>query len=151
MPRSARPRPRATGIPESQVTAAVLDAAALFGLKLERRNVGMAAGANGKAVRFGTPGEPDYSGVWPAGPNRGRTVALEIKRGDFDPTRLRGAKAAHFARQVAAMRRLNDSGGFALWLRDGADAARVFARLMGTPGLAVEIDGEGWCWLVDGE
>ena len=142
-----RTKPLKTGRTEAQVTAAVLDAAKLFGLELERRNVMVAFNPSGQRVRCGTPGEPDYQTTIPAGPNRGRTLGVEIKHSEFDPTRLRGVKADHFGCQLDRMRALNAAGGLSFWVRDGADAARAFRRVATAPGLRVEIDVQGFCVL----
>lgn len=151
MPRQTRPKPRKAAPTEKQVTAQVLDAARLYGLVLERRNVGLALGASGRPVAFGKPGDPDWEGTVPAGPSRGRRLAVEIKAGDFDPRKLRGEKAEHFARQLAAMTAINEAGGFAFWTRDGKDAARVFERLMSDDGLRIEFTPDGFGVMVDDE
>ena len=103
---------------------------------------------SGQRVRCGTPGEPDYTCTVSIGPNRGRTLGVEIKHSEFDPTRLRGVKADHFGRQLDRMRALNAAGGLSVWVRDGADAARAFRRVATAPGLRVEIDAIGVCEFV---
>ncbi len=40
----------------------------------ERCNTGAARGANGRLIRFGTPGAPDIRGTY-----RGRSIAIEVK------------------------------------------------------------------------
>jgi hypothetical protein len=131
---------------EAEVTRAVLDAARCYGLVLERQNTGAALNPSGRLVTFGTPGDPDYRATF-----RGRSIGVEAKHGGFDPRRLRGAGRAHFDRQLARLKALNDAGGFGVWLRDGADAAHVFRRLAEDPGLRVEFDDAGFPWLVDDE
>ena len=143
-----RTKPLRPGLTEKQVTAAVLDAAKLFGLPLERRNVMTAMNPRGQRVQCGTPGDPDWGCTIPVGPNRGRTLAVELKHSLFDPTRLRGEKAEHFGRQLARMRSLNEAGALAFWVRDGADATRAFRRVTTMPELRVEIDEVGFCELV---
>ncbi len=143
----AKAKAAVPGRTEAEVTAAVLDAAKMFGLELERRNVGLAMNPAGKAVRFGKPGEADWQCTVSHGPNRGRDLRCEIKHELFDPRKLRGEKAAHFARQLDELRRVNGAGGIAVWVRDGADAARVFARVVTATGLRVEIDPDGFCWM----
>jgi hypothetical protein len=143
-----KPKPLRPGQTEAQVTEQVLDAARLFGLPLERRNVMVATNPRGQAVRCGTPGEPDYTCTVPVGPNRGRTLGVEIKHSEFNPARLRGSKREHFDRQLGRMRTSNEAGGLAFWVRDGADATRAFRRVVSTPGLRVEIDATGNCVLV---
>ena len=137
------PRSLSKGRSEKEVTVAVLDAARLYGIVLERRNVGLAFNAKGRPVPFGKPGEPDYRATLPGG----RVLAVEMKRSTFDPRKLRGKDRDHFDRQIAEMRRINAAGGLAFWVRDGVDAARAFARIMSTPGLRVDVDDDGFCFL----
>lgn len=146
MPRVKTLDARAT---EKQVTAAVLDAARIFGLALERQNVGMSFNASGSAVRFGEPGDPDYRTTIPSGPSRGRGLYVEMKREGFDPRKLRGEKAKHFARQLARMKQLNEDGAMAFWVDNGPDASRVFQRLMLDSPLWVEFDANGFPYLCD--
>lgn len=152
MPRKARPL-ITDACTENQVTAQVLDAARVWAIPLERQNVGLAFNGKGQPVKFNEAGDADYRGTVPGGPSRGRRLAVEMKRSDFDPTKLKPGtdKYEHFWLQVEKLRRINADGGFAFWTRDGRDAARVFDRLMHTPGLTVDIDERGYCWLVWGD
>jgi hypothetical protein len=139
------PRPsRAAALTESQVAAQVVAAAAAWGLRLERRNVGGVTDARGRYVAFGTPGDADWTGTVPVGPNRGRRIEVEVKRGDFDPGRLRGGRAAreHFDRQLARHRLVNADGGLALWVRDLDGWLRALARIMTQPGLEIIYEGD---------
>lgn len=101
---------------EAEVLAAVLDAARILGLDLARQNTGAGVNPSGKSVRFGRPGNSDLTGTLPDG----RRLDLEIKREGFDPTKLRGAKLAHFGRQLERLKKTNDLGGVAFWTDDAA-------------------------------
>jgi hypothetical protein len=107
-------KPLVPGRTEAQVLAQVLEAAAMFGLDVQRQNTGAALNPRGQMVRFGTAGDADLKGVLPDG----RALYVEIKHENFDPTKLRGEKKAHFDRQVARLRRTNELGGVAFWIDD---------------------------------
>lgn len=131
-------KPRKPTASEREVTRAVLDAARLFGLKLERQNVGMAFGAGGNAVRFGQPGDPDWRcDSIPTGPNRGRSLWLEIKREGFDPRKLKGLKRKHFDNQLARMCELNAGGSLALWVSDARELITFCGYIRDYEGLSV--------------
>lgn len=102
------------GRTEAQVLAQVLEAAAMLGLDLDRNNTGAGLNPKGQMVRFGRPGDADLSGTLPDG----RTIQVEIKREGFDPNRLRGAKRAHFERQLERLRKTNALGGVGFWCDD---------------------------------
>lgn len=115
---------------EAEVTKAVMSAARLFGFKFNRRNVGMAFGASGKPVRFGEPGQLDWYGRGPAGTRcQDRELELEIKRENFNPTRIYGKEKARFAKQLANMVEINRRGGFALWV-SCVPTAVIFLRCL---------------------
>lgn len=104
-------KPLKTGRTEAQVLAQVIEAAAMLGIKLDRRNTGAATNPAGKMVHFNTPGDSDLTGVLVGG----RRIDVEVKREDFDPNRLSGAKREHFDRQLARLKEVNDLGGIAFW------------------------------------
>ena len=149
-PNYKRPKILDISLTEKQVTSGVLDAAKMFGFELKRNNVGMATGASGRPVRFGESGDTDWRDTVPMGPNRGRTVGVEIKRENFDPAKLKGDKRAHFDRQLHKMKYLNERGGIAFWVQDARDAARVFQLIAMEPGLKIEIDAIGFCTMIYG-
>lgn len=139
----ARPKPYIPTRTERQVSEQVVQAAAMLGIELKRRNVGMALNPRGRAVRFGDPGDGDFYCVLPDG----RHADIEIKREGFDPSRLRGAKRAHFERQLAEMRRINASNGVAFWVSDATDFLHAMRKVLA--GWRVEIDDEGFPWVTD--
>lgn len=134
--RKKPPNPHPT---ERQVMAAVLDAARMFGVSLDRSNTGAGVNPSGKTVRFGVVGNPDLDGCL----NNGRSLRVETKAGDFDPGKLRGAKAAHFARQLARMAELNGRGGVAFWVADVTDFVRAMGILRDDPAARVTFDPDG--------
>ncbi len=125
---------------EKQVTAAVVDAALIFGCVLDRQNTGAGLNPKGKMVRFGIPGNTDLTGALP---RTGRALHVEIKAGDFDPSKLRGAKKDHFARQLARMAELNARGGAAFWVSDASDFVRAMEILRDDPWASVAFDPDG--------
>jgi hypothetical protein len=140
--RRARAKPREHGLSERQVSEQVVAAAALFGVRLERRNVGLGTNPNGQRVRFNEPGDADYWAVLPGG----IAMAVEVKRQGFDPARLRGKAREHFARQVAKLRETNRLGGIGLWVSDAEHFLAALRRIL--EGWSVAIDDEAFCWLV---
>jgi hypothetical protein len=100
---------------ESEIAAASLDAARILGIELKRQNTGAASHMNRdgstRYVRFGKPGDPDYTGVLPDG----RYLAVELKRPGQVPS----------VQQLAAINRINNSNGFAFWSDDATHVLRV--------------------------
>lgn len=137
MPKTKAPK---TGHTENQTVQQVHDAAALFGLRLERRNVMVARNPSGRPVACGEPGECDFTATIPGGPNKGRRLSLELKHKGFDPRKLSGSKADHFARQLAHMERVNREGGLALWIDSGEAFVRFMRRVMEWPTIRVEFE-----------
>jgi hypothetical protein len=86
----------------------------MLGLDIQRQNTGAGVNPSGKVVRFGTPGNADLTGQL----RDGRKLDVEVKREGFDPSRLRGEKAAHFARQLARLQKTNAGGGVGFWTDD---------------------------------
>jgi hypothetical protein len=138
-------KPLIPGRTEKQVTAAVLDAAACLGIKLERRNVGGMTGASGKYVAFGSSGDSDYYAIMPDG--SGRMLAVEIKREGFDPRKARGKELARFRNQADKLRAVNAAGGVGLWTRDAGDFLHAMRAVLS--GCRIEIDDDGFCWVTD--
>jgi hypothetical protein len=128
---------------EKEVTQQVLDAAAMLGIELKRRNVGAAVNPHGQTVRFGDPGDADRYAVLPDG----RHLDVEIKHEGFDPTKLRGAKKAHFERQLARLRRTNELGGVGLWVSDAVNFYFAMQKIL--DGWRVEIDERGFQFVTD--
>lgn len=145
MPKTKTPAP---GHTENQTTQQVTDAARIFGVTIERRNVMAAENPRGRMVRCGTPGESDYTFTVPAGPNRGRHVYLELKRGGFDPRKLRGPKREHWQRQLDYMTRRNADGDLALWVDSGEAFTTFYQRVLDWPGLRVAFDADGFPWML---
>lgn len=132
--------PSPTPILERDVLRACLEALAIYGFDPQRRNVLAVEieGANGRRrlVRNGQAGDADISATVPSGPHRGRRVEIEVKRPRERPR----------PEQLAFLRRVNASGGIALWVDDAADLVRVLRRVL--DGWHVEIDTDGTPWLV---
>lgn len=141
------------GTTEKQVAQQVVEAAAMFGVKLERRNTGAGVNPSGKLIRFGTPGDSDYYGILPIdrfkGKGGGRAIAIEVKHQNFDPRKLRGKARAHFARQLAHMERVNREGGLATWLDSGEQFIHFMRRVMEWKTIRVEFDCHGFPWITD--
>lgn len=125
MPR-AKPKALKTTRTEAEVLAAVLDAARVLGIDLSRQNTGAGVNPKGKVVRFGQPGNADLHGTLPDG----RTIDLEIKHENFDPSKLGGEKRAHFDRQLARLQRTNSLGGVGLWVDDAAEALVILMHVL---------------------
>ncbi len=96
---------------EAEVLVQVLEACRMYGIDVDRQNTGAGVNPSGQKVRFGQPGNSDVSGMLPDG----RKLDIEVKREDFDPSRLRGKKLEHFKRQLARLRRTNEQGGVGFW------------------------------------
>jgi hypothetical protein len=111
-----------TGATEKQVTEQVLQAAAMLGIDLKRRNVGGFTNARGQYVACAESGDADYYAVLPDG----RHLDLELKHEAFDPTKLRGEKREHFERQLARLQKTNALGGVGFV----CDNSEVFIRVM---------------------
>jgi hypothetical protein len=124
---------------EAQVMAGLVDAALMFGVVLDRANTGAGVNPSGKVVRFGVPGSPDLSGTLLSG----RRLDVEAKAGGFDPAKLRGKKAEHFARQLARMDELNRRGGAAFWTSDVSDFVRAMEILRDDPTAMITFDPDG--------
>lgn len=138
-----RPKPYIPTRTERQLSEQVVQAAAMLGIDLRRQNTGAGLNPSGELVRFGTPGDSDYRAVLPDG----RALAVEVKREGFDPSRLRGAKRAHFERQIAELRRINASNGVAFWVSDAGDFLAAMMKILG--GCRVEINDKGFPWITD--
>lgn len=133
------------GLTEKQVTGQVLDAARIFDIEIERRNVAMFIGASGRPVRCGEPGDSDwYSLAVERGPNWGRALAVEIKRERWDPRKVRGKHADRWRLQLGKLRDLNRRGGLGIWLRDAEGAMDFFRAVAQEPGLAIDFDSDGF-------
>jgi hypothetical protein len=122
-----RARPRERGLTERQVSEQVVAAAALFGVRMVRRNVGVGLGpTSGQRVRFNEPGDADYSAVLPGG----IALACEVKSQGFDPARLRGKSREHFERQLRKLRDLNRQGGVAFWCDNVHDFITILRHVL---------------------
>jgi hypothetical protein len=114
-------KPLKPGRTEAQVLAGVLDAARVLGIDIDRQNTGAGSNPRGQTVRFGTPGNSDLTGLLPDG----RKLDIEVKREGFDPSKLKGEKAEHFARQSARLNKTNALGGVGFWVDDAADCLEI--------------------------
>ncbi len=123
---AARTKARKATRTEREVLAQVIEAAAMLGLDLQRRNTGAGVNPAGKMVRFGTPGDSDLAGVLPDG----RALQVEVKREGFDPAKLRGKAAEHFARQLARLRKTNALGGVAFFCDDSEHFLTVLRHVL---------------------
>lgn len=120
----AKPKPLKTARTEREVLAQVIEAARVLGIDLQRQNTGAGVNPAGKMVRFGQPGNSDLAGVLPDG----RALHIEVKKEGFNPAKLRGKAAEHFARQLARLQKTNDSNGVAFWT-DDAEQCLAWLRL----------------------
>lgn len=136
MARTKRPK---AGAPESQVMAAVVEAARMFGVALDRHNTGAGLNPSGRMVRFGTPGDTDLWGILPSG----RALYVEVKAGGFDPAKLRGKKREHFENQLDRMEELNRRGAVAFWTGDATEVVWVLRILRDDPAAVVSFDQDG--------
>jgi hypothetical protein len=123
---------------ERQVLAQVLDAFRSFGIDIKRQNTGAAVNPSGRLVCFGEKGDSDLAGTLPDG----RTIHVEVKRENFDPSKLRGSKREHFERQLERLRRTNATGGVAFWTDDAKELAEVILPEI-IAGASVEEPGYG--------
>jgi VRR-NUC domain len=105
------------GIPEAEISASILAAAAALGIPLWRNNVGATLTAGGGFMRFGLGndgrgrgGSPDLIGILPGG----RFLGVEVKaaRGKISPE------------QAAWIERINAAGGLAFVARSVDDFLR---------------------------
>jgi hypothetical protein len=136
-------KPRKPTRSEAEVSAQVVEAAAMLGIELRRRNVGAMANPKGQVVRFGDKGDGDYYAVLPDG----RHLDLEIKRESFDPNKVGGKERARFILQIAKLSRTNEAGGIGLWVRDAGDFLSAMRKILA--GCRVEFDAAGFPWLTD--
>jgi hypothetical protein len=137
---------------EGKVLEGTLEALALFGsaIELDRNNVGgMYDQKTGQYTRFGKAGELDIEGYIRRGPNEGKVLAIETKRGGFNPTKVTGEEKERFEIQRHRMHDINMSKGIAFWVRDPAEVVPAIQKILA--GARVEIDENGWPWLIDGE
>jgi hypothetical protein len=141
-------KPRKPGRTEKEVTQQVLDAAALLGIELKRRNVGAMVNPHGRTVRFGETGDSDWYAQIEFGPLRGRLHEVEIKREGFDPRKVRGAERERFLKQLEKLRRTNEAGGVGFWVRYAEDYLVAMRRIL-AGGVRVEFDADGFPWLTD--
>jgi hypothetical protein len=132
---------------EAEVSAQVVEAAAMLGIELRRRNVGAMANPKGQVVRFGEPGDGDHYGQIGFGPWRGALLEVEVKHEGFDPRKARGAARERFERQLAKLRRTNEAGGIGLWISDAGDFLSAMQKILA--GCRVEFDDNGFPWLTD--
>jgi hypothetical protein len=123
-----RPQPKVlkTARTEAEVAAQVVEAAAMLGVELRRRNVGGMTNASGQYVPFAESGDADYYAVLPDG----RHLDLEIKREGFDPSRARGRERERFDRQLARLQRTNALGGIGFWTDDAAEALEILRHVL---------------------
>jgi hypothetical protein len=139
---------RKPGRTEKEVTQQVLDAAALLGIELKRRNIGAMVNPHGRTVRFGEIGDSDWYAQIEFGPLRGRLHEVEIKREGFDPRKVRGAERERFLKQLEKLRRTNEAGGVGFWVRYAEDYLVAMRRIL-AGGVRVEFDADGFPWLTD--
>jgi hypothetical protein len=140
---SARPKVMKSTRTEKEVTNQVVEAAAMLGIELKRRNVGGMTNAKGQYVSFGEPGDADRYAILPGG----KHLDIEIKHEGFDPSKLRGEKKAHFDRQLARLRKTNADGGIGFF----CDNSLVFVKVMQIVlnGGWVELEGDGQLIVYD--
>lgn len=140
---AARPKVMKTTRTEKEISAQVIEAAAMLGIELKRRNVGGMANARGQYVRFGDVGDADHYAILPGG----KHLDIEIKHEGFDPSRLRGEKKAHFDRQLARLRETNAAGGIGFF----CDDVLIFVNVMRIVlrGGRVEIDDDAQLIVYD--
>lgn len=139
MPKPKKPKVGAT---EKQVTEQVLEAAAMLGIELKRRNVGGMTGAGGRYVAFAEPGDADYYATLPGGIH----LDLELKREAFDPRTVRGKDRVRFDGQLARLRKTNELGGVGFWVTSGPQFLNAMLKVL--DGWRVEIDPQGFPWIV---
>lgn len=127
------PLPRPT---ETELIRALIRAAKLYGIVLERSNVAAFANPRGQYVRCGIKGDPDLRGALPTG----RALRIEAKRPGFDPVKLRGKARDHFGVQIARMRELNARGEAAFWVANVNVLARALDILRDDPTASIRFD-----------
>lgn len=112
--------------PESSLLKAAKDYLSLRGCLVFRANSGVLAGANGRPVRFGTPGHPDLYGVLPRhNPPHfspfvpypsGRAFFIELKAGKNKPTARQAAVLAELELRGAAVAVIRSIDELQQWL-----------------------------------
>lgn len=115
------------GRTEKQVAVQIVQAAAMLGIELKRRNVGMAYNPNGQPVWYGEKGDADWYATLPDG----RHLDLEIKHEHFNPSKLTGSKREHFERQLAKLRRTNEQNGVGFWVDDAEEFILIMREVLG--------------------
>lgn len=135
---------RSEGRTEREVMRQVIDAARALGLDMERENVGVGVNPKGQQVRFGRVGRPDLSCILPDG----RLCRVEVKREGYEPSKLRGKAREHFERQLAEMKRINESNGVAFWVDDAVEFLTIMRFIL--QGYRVIEDGYSRLHLVHG-
>jgi hypothetical protein len=145
--KTRRPKPLLPGMPESRVLAGTIEGFALFGVEAKRRNVAGFTNPKGRYVACGEPGDSDVYGTFPAhfGPAAGKSFAVETKKGDFNPIKVRGKERDRFLGQVAKLKAMNDAGGYGWWLVDPASVPRVLQRIK--EGWRIVFDENNIPWL----
>lgn len=135
---------------EAQVSAGVVAAFRCFGLEPERQNAGGFHNSRGQYVPMALAGSSDYRGVFPAffGIAAGKAWACEIKRGGFNPARVRGKERERFLGQVRKLQVLNDAGGFGFWVNDVSLVPSILNRIRA--GWKIVIDDDGTQFFDDG-
>jgi hypothetical protein len=134
MPKAKAPIQPLPPLSEADILRAVVEAAAVFGVTLVRRNVGMATNAKGQRVRFGRPGESDLYAD-PSLPD-GRRFEVETKRRGKRPT----------PKQLDFLQRINAAGHVGMWIDSVTEFARVLPKILA--GARVEIEPDGRQYLV---
>jgi hypothetical protein len=121
-----RAKAKKDGLTEKQVTGQVLQAAAMLGIELKRRNVGGVTDARGHYVAFAESGDADFYAVLPDG----RHLDLELKREGFNPAKARGEERERFEKQLARLQRTNAQGGIAFWCDDSLDFIMIMRHVL---------------------
>lgn len=127
-----KPKPLKPGMTEAQVLAGTLEALALYGLRPERRNVGGFVNAKGQYVPCNAKGTPDIDVILPrhfAPQLAGKLLRIETKREGWRPERARGAERARFESQLAYLKRINNDGGFGIWIDSPECVVHVLERI----------------------
>jgi len=115
-----------------------------WAIHVQRNNVGGFTDPYGHKVHFGVRGQCDFMGMFRnyGGPWDGKMFGLEIKRGDFNPARISGVKnKEHWARQMATMININESGGVAFWVRDSTQLSMVLPKILAGAKIVFDTDG----------
>jgi hypothetical protein len=123
---SAKRKPLKTTRTEAEVSQQVVEAAAMLGIELKRRNVGAFANPKGRMVRCADVGDGDFYAVLPDG----RHLDLEIKAEGFNPSKLTGEKKAHFDRQLERLQETNRLGGVGLWVDDSLEFIDIMKHIL---------------------